>query len=357
MRRTTVSPSTSASANDNIKSKDFLSEESEIYDDIERDEVEEIEKGNATQTRSVHLWRVIATLGLSITGICVTGWSYMKLREQEKANFVDAFEQFSTTVGQAAVDEVLRIREAARSFTETLQATAELTNTTWPYYDYYHGLNAFASEQVSAKNMESIGYLTRVRHDQREAYLDFQRTRHEEWVQAGHMDAYGNMDRLFPDLYQDDILGFNNTDFSVTPSPDRDEYYPLAYRFPPPNSYFIVNFDISSINYDDLFASLLSMGNQTLLSNINPYIDGDDAEKEYHAQFHDRLPGDRSDSSFPHSFLFHPVHGPSSSNDGAKPPIVAVVTYPIAWDASLRRLLPDQVKGIIAVARNNCNQA
>jgi hypothetical protein len=147
----------------------------------------------------------------------------------------------------------------------------------------------------------------------------------------------------------DDILAF--TAEGVVPSPDIEEYYPLAFRYPPPNSYFIVNLDIKSINYDDLFSSLLLLKNQTLISNVNPYVEGDQAEKDYHASFHDQLPD--SDASFPHSFMFRPVH---EKVEDPESEIVAVVLIPVAWDASLRRLLPDEVEGIIAVGRNNCGQ-
>lgn len=321
-------------------------------DDLERDEVEEIEKGSAEINTKVYWSRLAVALGLTITGVAVTTWSYLALRAQETENFENAYAQFSRTVGQAAVEEMLRLREAARMFGHTVQATSELTNTTWPFYDYYDGIGVFAQEEVDAKQMESIQYLTRVQHSEREAYLDFQRQRYEQWVKEGHMQAYGHMDFLLDDpaTYQDDILEFSTTDFTVNPSSDKEEYYPLAYRYPPPNSYFVVNFDISSINYDELFASMLHLKNQTLISNVNPYIEGDEAEKQYHAQFHDQLPDSKSD--FPHSFLFHPIMKDAKSDE-----IIAVVTFPIAWDASLRRLLPSQVKGIIAVARNNCEQS
>lgn len=122
----------------------------------------------------------------------------------------------------------------------------------------------------------------------------------------------------------------------------------------PPNSYIIVNFDISSINNDDLFASLLKLQNQTLISNVNPYIEFDKAEAEVPRQV--SFTNCWLQTYFPHSFMFHPVHRKpeNSSNDDD---IVAVVLAANAWDAALRNLLPETVHGLIAVGRNNCSQS
>jgi hypothetical protein len=242
----------------------------------------------------------------------------------------------------------LRYREAASTFADTIEVTSKLTNATWPFYDF-EDIGIFAQEQTEAKYLEQISYLTRVSHDQREDYLDFQEGIYERWVKDGHQRAYGNLNVLEQGGYMDDILGWSPE--GVFPRPDLEEYYPLSFRYPPPNSYFVVNFDIRSINYDDLFASILELKNQTLISNVNPYIEGDQAEKDYHSSFHDQLDG--SDVSFPHSFMFRPVHEKVEDYESE---IVAVVLMAVPWDASLRRLLPQEVEGIIAVGRNNCGQ-
>ena len=246
------------------------------------------------------------------------------------------------------MQELGRLREATTTFGDTLEVTSRLMNATWPFYNF-PDLDVLAQQEVDAKNLENLQYLTRVRHDQRPAYLEFQAGIYERWVKAGHIRYYGSLDVLDQSGYMNDILEFTSS--GIVPSSNKEEYYPLAFRYPPPNSYFVINFDISSINYSDLFASLLYLKNQTLLSNLNPYIEGDQAEKEHHAAFHDQVPG--SDVSFPHSFLFHPVH---ERVEDPQSDIVAVVLSPVAWDAALRRLLPNEVEGILAVARNNCGQ-
>lgn len=132
------------------------------------------------------------------------------------------------------MEEILRLREAATVFGDTLGATTKLMNATWPYYDL-EDLDWLAEEQVKAKTLESIHYLTRVRRDQRASYLDFQAGICERWVKAGCMRAYGNLDVLVQDGYMNDILEFIPQ--GAVPSSDKDEYYALAYRYPPPNSY------------------------------------------------------------------------------------------------------------------------
>ena len=55
----------------------------------------------------------------------------------------------------------------------------------------------------------------------------------------------------------------------------------------------------------------------------------------------------------PHSFTFYPVHREASNPDSD---IVAMIAMASAWDVSMLNLLPENVKGMICVIENTCNQ-
>ena len=61
-----------------------------------------------------------------------------------------------------------------------------------------------------------------------------------------------------------------------------------------------------------------------------------------------------SDSQHPHSFFFEPIHEVAGDYHS---PVVAVIGGGIAWDHSMRNLLPEGVRGIIAVVKNSCGQS
>lgn len=326
----------------------FSKKLAEVYDHDE--EIKQVELQTKKYTSKIRLGRTIVMLLLAVTGLLVSATTYVLLRKREQINFENAYNQFSRTLGDAAISEMKRLREAVRSFGQVVEVITKETNQSWPFFDYA-GIEMFAQEQLDSKGLENLQYLTRVNHSQREQWLAFESDIYERWVKSGHTRAYGNLDSLVEGGYQADILEV--TDAGVYPSSEKEEYWPLAFRYPPPNSYFIVGLDISSINYDDMFASLKLLGNQTLISNVNPYIESDEEEAKQHAKFHSTLADGSSRTDFPHSFMFHPVHQePNNSSSD----IVAMVLVPIAWDASLRNLLPASVNGLVVVGRNSCGQ-
>ena len=55
----------------------------------------------------------------------------------------------------------------------------------------------------------------------------------------------------------------------------------------------------------------------------------------------------------PHSFTFSPIHREIGNPDSE---IVAMFALATAWDVSMLNLLPDNVKGMICVIENTCDQ-
>ena len=74
--------------------------------------------------------------------------------------------------------------------------------------------------------------------------------------------------------------------------------------------------------------------------------------QEEHEALHSVRAGSSADH--PHSFVWHPVHKEIGNKDSE---IVAILGAGIAWDVSLRNLLPDSmIEGVFVVLRNNCEQ-
>ena len=72
---------------------------------------------------------------------------------------------------------------------------------------------------------------------------------------------------------------------------------------------------------------------------------------DVHASYHD---GDGT-VSHPHSFVYAPIQ--QSLHQEEPRNVVATITAAIAWDASLRNLLPEEIRGLACVIHNNCNQS
>jgi hypothetical protein len=89
-----------------------------------------------------------------------------------------------------------------------------------------------------------------------------------------------------------------------------------------------------------------------IISNFAPYPPGTAFAKFYHDGLHSQING--SDVSFPHSIVHHPIHSiPGDFNSD----VVAYAIGGVAWDFSLRFLLPEGVDGIIVEVENNYNRS
>ena len=207
--------------------------------------------------------------------------------------------QFSRTVADAAVNEMRGLREAMFTFASTISSTAQLTNTTWPFYDY-PDLVRFAKEQADSKRLESILFWTRVRHQDRKAFIEFEDKTHPPVIVKTHELLFGNttfLDQETPP--PGDIVEF--TPNGIQPSPVREEYYCIGYRYPPVYAFTSVGLDIRPIgSYPEMFDSIIKLKNQTLISNVQPYLESSEAGKRLHAEFHSKLPD--SQKSHPHRY-------------------------------------------------------
>jgi hypothetical protein len=96
----------------------------------------------------------------------------------------------------------------------------------------------------------------------------------------------------------------------------------------------------------------VKLKNETLFTPVRPYSGNTAYKQEEHDALHSKLKN--SNTSYPHSFVAHPVHMiPGDFNSE----MVAYVGGGFAWDFALRNLLPLGVDGIIVELKNNCNQS
>jgi hypothetical protein len=106
--------------------------------------------------------------------------------------------------------------------------------------------------------------------------------------------------------------------------------------------------------FDNVFAvinAMMELKNESVITDVGTYSDTGALTDEEHNAMHSTIPN--SDVTFPHSFMFTPIHKvPGDYNSK----IVAYVGGGFAWDFALRFVLPDNIEGIVVEIRNSWNQ-
>ena len=196
---------------------------------------------------------------------------------------------------------------------------------------------------------EYVGVNNIIKREDRAEFINYTTTHHRDWIEEAHYLSYGNLDLLNNDtsLYRPYI--YNKTsEGNWEPDIDRDQYFVRTTQMPPPRSFGpLTNWNIGSmVGCELMHAGLDALKNETLTDRVKPF---QALPPDEHQGFHT---DDLADN--PHSFVYHPVRKVISDKDSE---IVASLTVVIAWDASMRNLLPDNVKGIHCVVQNSCNQS
>jgi hypothetical protein len=100
-------------------------------------------------------------------------------------------------VGDAAVDQQRRMREAFVGFANHISSTAEDVNATWPIFRIPH-FELHAAQVRLQSGVEYIGCQYLVEPNDADEYLKFVTANYESSMVEGHMTRYGNLDRLIP---------------------------------------------------------------------------------------------------------------------------------------------------------------
>lgn len=231
---------------------------------------------------------------------------------------------------------------------------AATANQTWPFI-VVPNYETFAQTHRQQSGAETLAIWNRVTPDTAEPYLEYVEDNYQTWIKNGHMIQAGNLNRLNPDtsFYHPYITQRTSEGF-VEDSRSRTEYWPSWLFSPPPSSYGAVNFNLPSMPFfTKLFDELVRLKNETLVSSVQPYqVVPLAMTQEEHDAMHSRLKD--SSAQHPHSFFYHPIHEVPEDTESR---VVAAMSGGVAWDRSLRNLLPTGVAGIHVVIQNSCQQA
>lgn len=239
------------------------------------------------------------------------------------------------------------------SISEASTARAIAQNMTWPFVTI-PTFSVFASSALhQTQGIEGIAVNPIVQLDPTEldAYANFVRETYQEWIVRSHELYYGHTDKLNQSL--------DNLTPEVRPIPEPEKYgnlpyaLPLWLNFPPPFSYAGISWNlIQRAEERTPVEALMKLYNYTTASMRLPLL----LEVEQHELMHSKLPN--TSVEFPHSFLYHPIYRDPWREDNTPDsnPIVGVVTASVAWDASMKNLMPKNIP-LTAILKNTCNQS
>ena len=218
---------------------------------------------------------------------------------------------------------------------------------TWPFvvvpkYEMY------AKDFQTLSRAEFVGFGHVVPHSMREEFETFLWDTTPAYIQESHMIRYGNLDRLdqnvsfaWPTLYE------RTTEGGFVKAANRDQYIPAPIISPPPRTYGIpIGYDLDS---DPEYTHVMGLAKESKVDSIyTKFRNYAAVQDDEHAGYHTN---DLVDN--PHAFVKHAVHKYPGDPESET---VAFLSAALAFDASLINLLPDNVKGMHCVIKNNCNQ-
>ena len=145
-------------------------------------------------------------------------------------HFTFQFEQFSRTVGNAAVDQQQEMRDALFAFANFFSQSAYDVGAKWPIYSLPN-YELHANSVLKQSGMEILSVTQYVKDSDKSTALKYVDENYERWVYEGHMTRYGNLDRLTPIKYQPNFTIVTAEGFIPDPV-QRDIHYGL-WQFTP----------------------------------------------------------------------------------------------------------------------------
>ena len=265
------------------------------------------------------------------TAISVTITIFILLQDEQHDNFDTAFEQFSRTVGQAAVDQLQDAMAAYDGLSTAVSIMAKSNGAEWPYFSVPY-FEQIAGKYRQEARLEIMSIFNIVKDEDRDNWLAWAKEHYEQMVEESHMIRYGNLDKLVPEDYHDYIYGV--TPHGLVPDSGKETYF-TSWSFTPPQfSYALLNWNIRSIpDYEAAAKASLFLRNETILTRVRPYgaAVGAAMTQEQHEAMHSKLLD--SNSEHPHSMFFRLVlDDPNDINSEA----VAALGGAMAWDGTCR---------------------
>ena len=123
-------------------------------------------------------------------------------------------------MGDAAVDQQIRMQEAFVGFANHISSTAQDVNATWPIFRI--PLFELHAAQVRLQSgVEYVGCQYLVEAKDAKEYLKFVDANYEDSMVESHMTRYGNLDRLTPIGYTPNFTRATQTGIEIDPIIDR----------------------------------------------------------------------------------------------------------------------------------------
>ena len=232
----------------------------------------------------------------------------------------------------------------------TISLSADLMghgNPAWPNF-WPPMFETYAQDFQKQSRAEYIGISIVVKREEKESYLNYSAHAYENAIKDSHIIRYGNLDHLNQNtsLYKNMFTQKGPKGF--VEDEDRDLYIVRNNGSPPPRKYGSpINWNLHSNpgSKGPMDASIV-LRNETTFSKVKPFKG---ISEEEHRKYHSTKDGPKN----PHFFAYHPVHRFAGDTDSD---IVAILSAATAFDASMQNLLPENVKGMLCVVENTCNQ-
>ena len=260
------------------------------------------------------------------------------------------YNQFARTLADAAVNQQRSLRDSMKSLGTEITGYAQANNQMWPFV-VLPLFEAYAKGYFDHSAGEYVGINNIVEHKYREEYITWTTEHYQDWIFESHLLQFGNPSNLDTDPTKyNPFISKKDADGNFVPDHERDYYSVRSVESPPMRAFGpLMNLNIGSLGtVEGLVKGMIEMRNETMVTSIQPYSALSD---EAHAGFHSDEEGEAVDH--PHSFLYQPIYERVHDTDSK---IVAMVNAAVAWDASMRNLLPETVHGIHCVIKNNCDQ-
>jgi hypothetical protein len=155
---------------------------------------------------------------------------YLTLPFQRISSSYLQFEQFSRTVGDNAVNQQKIIREAYVTFCHFFSQSAQGENATWPFYSLpnyeFHARNI-----IKIQGTETLDVFQYIKDEDADAALEYVNNHYEQWVTEGHLNRYGNLDRLNPVKYHP-YFTVETLDGKVQDIENRSDHYAIWQASP-----------------------------------------------------------------------------------------------------------------------------
>lgn len=257
------------------------------------------------------------------------------------------FAQFARTLVQSAREQQHSVRNGIVALSHAVTAASESAQSSWPAFHVPY-FELYAQDMKELTKAEYVGVNNVVYPATEGEFLQYSKANYQQWIEEAHLLSYGNLDKLDNDtsVYRDYIYK-KKEGGGFEPDIPREIYFARTTQSPPPRTFGpLTNFNIGSLGANEAIQiSAMAMKNEPLVSVVKPF---QALPPDEHQGFHT---DDAADN--PHSFVYYPVRKHVNDEESE---VVATVNAAIAWDASMRDLLPSNVYGIICVIQNSCQQ-